>query len=130
MSDLKVEGRLHKIFATQEVSASFKKREFVVETEEQYPQMVKFELTQNKCDDISAYKEGEKIVVNFNVRGREWNNPKTNEMNYFVTLQAWRLEKSNGGGNTNSGGNTTTTKSGSDFPKAEPQDGMSDDLPF
>lgn len=128
MSDLKVEGRLHKIFATQEVSASFKKREFVVETEEQYPQMVKFELTQNKCDDIAAYKEGDKIVVNFNVRGREWNNPKTNEMNYFVTLQAWRLEKAGTGGGT-SGGNTTT-KTNSDVPKEQPQDSMSDDLPF
>lgn len=128
MSDFKVEGRLHKVFSTQEVSASFKKREFVVETEEQYPQMIKFELTQNKCDDINGYNVGEKIVVNFNVRGREWNNPKTNEMNYFNTLQAWRLEKAG----TNSGGNTTTTtaKSGGDFPKNEPQDSMSDDLPF
>lgn len=125
MSDLKLSGTIHKIFSTQDVSASFKKRDFVIETDEQYPQMVKFELSQAKCDDIAKFKEGDIITVNFNVRGREWNNPKTGEMNYFNSLQAWRLEK---------GDKPSSQGQGTDKPKSksrsESQDQHSDDLPF
>ena len=41
----KAEGRVHKIFPTEQKTATFSAREFVVEVQEgQYPQMVKFQL--------------------------------------------------------------------------------------
>ena len=43
-------GTLKLVRAEQVVSASFKKREFVVTTEEQYPQDIQVEFTQDKCD--------------------------------------------------------------------------------
>jgi hypothetical protein len=92
MSELTLTGRLHKIFDTNQISDSFKKRDFVIETEDQYPQMVKFELTQNTCDKINDFKVGDEITAHFNVRGREWTN-KNNEVVYFVSLNAWRIEK-------------------------------------
>lgn len=112
MSDLKIQGKLIKIFNTQEVSSSFKKREFVIETEEQYPQQIKFELTQAKCDDINAHKAGSQITVHFNVRGREYKG------SYFNTLVCWRIE----------GVKKETTKPIDD--SSASNDNFADDLPF
>lgn len=104
MSELKLEGTLYKKFDTKQVSATFQKREFVAQTVEQYPQTVKFELTQDNCQKLDQFKEGDDLIIHFNVRGREWNSPKTGEMMYFVSLQVWRLEK-----NTAFGDNAGTT---------------------
>ena len=117
MSELKLTGRLHKIFPTNQVSDSFKKRDFVIETEDQYPQMVKFELSQNSCDKISSYKEGDVITTYFNVRGREWTN-KNNEVVYFVSLNAWRIELD---------GNTVAAPVTSEITAV---DSSADELPF
>ncbi len=84
----KAEGRLHKVFDTEQKSASFQAREFVIEVEDgKFPQMVKFQLTQDKCTLIDDYSEGDQIVVDFDLRGREWNE------RYFTNLNAWRIAR-------------------------------------
>lgn len=84
-------GRLHKIFDTEQKSASFSAREFVVEVADgKFPQMIKFQLVQDKCTLIDDYKEGDEISVEFDLRGREWNDK------YFTNLNAWRLGKADG----------------------------------
>lgn len=85
MSMLSLKGRLHKVFPQQQITDSFSKREFVIETDEEYPQFVKFELTQDKCDLVSKFSEGQSMEVFFNVRGREWNEK------FFTNLNAWRI---------------------------------------
>lgn len=82
-----IEGVLHKVYDTESKSSSFQTREFVITTEGTYPQFVKFQLTQDKCGIIDGYKEGEKIKVFFDLRGREW------QGKYFTNLNAWKLEK-------------------------------------
>jgi len=81
-----VEGKLHRKFDTEQKTDSFRAREFVLEIEGQYPQMVKFQLTQDRCDLIDAYDEGNQLKVHFDLRGREWNDK------YFTNLNAWRVE--------------------------------------
>jgi hypothetical protein len=49
-----------------------KKRELVVTTEEQYPQHIMIEFTQDKCDLLNNYSVGETVKVGINLRGREW----------------------------------------------------------
>lgn len=89
-----VEGRLHKKFDTAQVTDSFKKREFVVETEDgAYTQLIKFQLTQSNCDKLDSFEEGNPIKVTFSLKGREYN--KGGETLYFTNLEAWRLEKPN-----------------------------------
>lgn len=79
-------GRLHKIFETEQKSASFSVRDFVIETtDDKFPQMVKFQLTQDKCALIDGFSEGDVISVDFDLRGREWNDK------YFTNLNAWRI---------------------------------------
>ena len=50
-----MEGVLHKVFETEQKSERFQAREFVVETQEQYPQFVKFQLVQEKCELADSY---------------------------------------------------------------------------
>ena len=90
---MNLKGTIKEIFDTQHVSDRFSKREFVVEyiDNPQYPQYVKFEMTQDKCDLLDQYKVGDEVDVQFNVRGRAWTNPQ-GVTQYFNTLQAWRLD--------------------------------------
>lgn len=83
---LQINGKVKAIFDTQSYPSGFTKREFVITTEEQYPQDVKFELVKDKTGAIDAYKVGQSITVNFNVRGNEYLGK------YYVSLQAWKLE--------------------------------------
>jgi hypothetical protein len=84
-------GTLKVANATQVLSEKFSKREFVIETTDQYPQLVIFQLTQDKCELLSAFKVGNQVEVSWNLRGREWTNPQ-GEVKYFNTLEAWKIE--------------------------------------
>jgi hypothetical protein len=87
----KLEGTLKVANPTQVISEKFSKREFVIETTDQYPQQVMFQLTQDKCNLLDAFKVGNQLEVSFNLRGREWTSP-AGEVKYFNTLEAWRLD--------------------------------------
>lgn len=89
---MEVTGKIKVINPEQQVSASFRKRELVVTTEEQYPQHIMIEFTQDKCDLLSNYKVGEPVRVSINLRGREWVSPQ-GETRYFNSIQGWRIER-------------------------------------
>ncbi len=89
---MEVSGKVKVINAEQQVSASFRKRELVVTTDEQYPQHIMIEFTQDKCDLLNNYNVGEAVKVSINLRGREWVNPQ-GETKYFNSIQGWRIEK-------------------------------------
>ena len=89
---MEVIGRIKVINPEQVVSASFKKRELVITTDEQYPQHIITEFNQDKCSILDGYKVGENVKVSINLRGREWVNPQ-GETKYFNTIQAWRIER-------------------------------------
>ena len=89
---MEVTGKIKVINPEQQVSASFRKREVVVTTEEQYPQHILIEFTQDKCDLLSNYNIGEAVKVSINLRGREWVNPQ-GETRYFNSIQGWRIER-------------------------------------
>lgn len=82
-----IEGILVKKYETESKTSSFQTREFVVTTEGTYPQFVKFQLTQDKCQVIDEYQENDRVKVYFDLRGREW------QGKYFTNLNAWRVEK-------------------------------------
>ena len=89
---MEVSGRVKVINPTQQVSASFKKREIVVTTEEQYPQHIIMDLINTRIDLLDAYNVGDQVKVSVNLRGREWVSPQ-GETKYFNTIQGWRIEK-------------------------------------
>jgi single-strand DNA-binding protein len=123
---LEIEGKLYKKFDTQQIKQDFTKREFVIETIENYSQKIKFELTKEKCALLDNFNNGELIKVHFNLRGSEW------QGKFLVNLQAWRLEKP---GEQNNNNNNTSTGSFNKMPPPpkEPivvKDDVEDDLPF
>ena len=89
---MNVKGRLHLKGETQQISQKFAKRDFVIETEDKYPQLVSLQLTQDKCPLLDDYEVGDAIDADINIRGREWTSPK-GEVKYFNTLEAWRLNR-------------------------------------
>lgn len=120
-----VEGKLHKKFETEAKTSTFQAREFVIEVADgNYPQMVKFQLVQDRCGLIDDYNEGDQIKVHFDLRGREWNDK------YFTNLNAWRIEAASAGAQSTPP--PPAADMGGDFPTAgdEPTQQMDDDLPF
>lgn len=87
---MEVVGKIEVIEPMQNVSASFQKRDFVVSTDEQYPQHILLQFTQDKCDLLNQFKIGDQVSVSINLRGREWVNPQ-GETKYFNTIQAWKI---------------------------------------
>ena len=66
------EGILKSIEDTQVISDKFKKREFVIETNEQYPQQIKFEFVNDNVDVLDGFNIGEHVKVAFTIRGNEY----------------------------------------------------------
>jgi len=90
---MEVTGKIKFIDTTKEVGTTFKKRDIVVTTDEQYPQHILVQFVQDKCDLLNGYKIGESVKIDINLRGREWINPQ-GETVYFNTIQGWRIAKS------------------------------------
>lgn len=89
---MEVLGRIKVIGPVQDVSPTFRKRELVVTTEEQYPQHILIEFTQDKCDLLNTFQLGEQVRVGINLQGREWVNPQ-GETRYFTSLRGWRIDR-------------------------------------
>lgn len=88
MPSFEIEGKLLRKYDTENKSQSFQAREFVIEIQDgNYPQYIKFQLTQDRCAALDSFQEGEPLKVHFDLRGREW------QGKYFTNLNAWRLEK-------------------------------------
>ncbi|MBK6962692.1 MAG: DUF3127 domain-containing protein [Bacteroidales bacterium] len=94
-------GKLVEKFETQNVSDKFKKREFVIEYRDNpnmsFSEMLKFQLTQDRCSLIDAFAIGQEIKVFFNLRGRRWE--KDGNVSYFTNLEGWKVEKVSESGN-------------------------------
>ncbi|MCE2821323.1 MAG: DUF3127 domain-containing protein [Bacteroidota bacterium] len=121
-----VAGKLHRIFPTEQKSASFTAREFVLEVQDgNYPQLIKFQAVQDRCALLDNFREGDQIKVAFDLRGREWNGK------YLTNLNAWRIDKASGDSNAASSPAGNSGFPADPFPNYTdtPPAGM-DDLPF
>lgn len=130
---MEIKAKVEKIFPTQQVSGSFKKREFVVEYADnpQYPELIKFECIQDKCDQLDGFSEGQSVNVSFNLKGRKWTDPQGVDK-YFTSLQAWRISADQGQAPEQSGapaGAAAPAPASTDEPDWLKAD-ESDDLPF
>jgi translation initiation factor IF-3 len=89
---MEVIGKIKKIESEKEVSNSFKKRDIIITTDEQYPQDISVQFVQDKCDLLNAFNVGDSVKIGINLRGREWTNQK-GESIYFNTIQGWNINK-------------------------------------
>ena len=80
-----LEGTIKLITPEQSFPSGFTKREFVVTTDDQYPQDIKLELLKEKCALLDQFSQGQRVSVGFRVRGNEY------QGKYYVNLQAYQL---------------------------------------
>jgi hypothetical protein len=128
-------GKIVELAPTQQVSDKFRKREFVIEYAEnsQYPEFIKLELVQDKCDLLDKFAVGQEVEVMFNLKGRRWTDAK-GEVKYFNSLQAWKIN--NPGNKAAAPGAPAKTEAAQ--PAARPyadwapngEGNVADDLPF
>ena len=90
---MEIQGKIKLIKEVQEISPTFKKRELILTTDEQYPQTLSVEFIQDKTDLLNNFEVNQSVKVGINLRGREWENPETKELKYFNSIQGWRIEK-------------------------------------
>lgn len=124
---MEINGRIKMLGEAKQVSPSFRKRELVVTTEEQYPQHIMVEFVQDKTDLLNGYGEGDLVKVSINLRGREWTSPQ-GEVKYFNTIQGWRIERV--GASQSQSASTPSASSMSSMPSMPPAADDFDDLPF
>lgn len=92
---MEIKGKIKSIGQTSSYGTSnFKKREIVIETEEQYPQTILVSFQQDKCSVLDNYSKGDKVTIGINLRGREWTNPQ-GEVKYFNEIVGWKINKDN-----------------------------------
>jgi hypothetical protein len=91
---MKISAKIHEISPTKMIKDTFRKREFIViyADKPEFPQYIKFELIQDNCDYLDEFKAGDDVEINFDLRGREWVNPKGEKV-YFNSLLAWKIAK-------------------------------------
>ena len=123
---MEVSGKIKKIEETKTFGSNgFRKREMVVTTNEQYPQMILIEFVQDKCDLLNNYNVDDDVKISINLRGREWINPK-GEAVYFNSVQGWRIERFQDEGNAT----PPPVPSMETFDPVGDSDNEPDDLPF
>ena len=82
-----LKGKIKVLFEQQDFPSGFYKRDFVITTNEQYPQDIKLSALKERVEQLNGLGEGDEVLVKFDLRGREYNG------NYYVDLNAWRIER-------------------------------------
>ena len=128
---MEIQGKIKLIKEVQEISATFKKRELILTTDEQYPQTLSVEFIQDKTDLLNNFEVNQSVKVGINLRGREWENPETKELKYFNSIQGWRIDLLDSGTSV-SNEDLPPLDSLSPFEPADDNDDNQelDDLPF
>tara|TARA_Y100001938_G_C8074592_1_gene425205 strand:+ start:659 stop:967 length:309 start_codon:yes stop_codon:yes gene_type:complete len=89
---MEIKGIIQSIGDVVNFKDSFNKQSIIVKTNEEYSQIFEVQFIKEKISYLDDVKVGDNITVNVNVNGREWENPDTGIMKYFVSLNAWKLE--------------------------------------
>jgi len=89
-------GKLYEKFDSQQLNENFKKRDFVIElvtnvNGNQITDLIKFQLTQDRCNYLENFELFDIVRVNFNIKGRRLE--RDGNANYIIYLDAWRIEK-------------------------------------
>jgi len=66
ISKMEITGKIKEILELKEFDSGFRKREFVVTTQEQYPQDILLEFTKDKCDLLDNLNQDDEVNVCFN----------------------------------------------------------------
>ncbi|HDY87146.1 MAG TPA: DUF3127 domain-containing protein, partial [bacterium] len=88
----RISGTIEKKLSIKDISASFRKQEFIVNIEsfdykgEPKEEYVKFQCVQNTVTTLGGINEGDKVSIEYKLTGRIWENKETGKPMYFTNL--------------------------------------------
>ena len=103
----------------QSKNGTWKKQDFVIETQDEYPKKVCISTWGDKIN-INSFQPNDNIKVYFNLESKEYNS------RWYTTARAWKIEKET---QQDSNNNQSAVPPPSDVPPANENDEF-DDLPF
>ena len=94
----------------------WRKQEYVIETQGEYPKQVCFMVWGDKIDQFQI-AEGQEVTVHFDIESREYNG------RWYTDVKAWRVDASDAGG-------PPPTEENPPPPTEAPPTDFDDDVPF
>lgn len=100
-----ITGRIHRITPEQQITGksgkTFIKRTLVLDAsrfdpytgEKKFDNYPSVEFSGEVMKTLDGFKEGELVVVSFDINGREVNDPQTGDVRYFNSIRGYRIER-------------------------------------
>lgn len=127
---MEITGKIIAVLPAQEgvskAGNAWKKQEYVLETHDQYPKKICFQIFGADRIAQAAIQPGEELTVSFDIDSREW------QGRWFTSINAWKVERAVVSANPASAADITpeqvmpSAPAAPDFGPANPID----DLPF
>ncbi len=122
---LEITGKLTSLLETQTGNGrngTWSKRDFVIETTENYPKQICFSVWGDKVAELNTYQIGEALKVSFDPSSREFNG------RWYTELKAWKVERQ--ASNQPNAQAATPPAPSADWLDSLPASEKADDLPF
>ena len=122
---MEIQGKIIDVLPLREGTSSkgdWQSQEYVVETHDQYPKKIVFNVFGIEKINQFAINQGEELKVSFDIDAHEYNG------RWFNSIRAWNIQRV---GNTGTQPTqSATTNSQPTQQSAQPQQEQTDDLPF
>ena len=104
-------------------SKAWKKREYVLETQDSFPRKIHFDFFGERADQYPL-NLGDDIVLSFDIESREYNG------RWYTSIRGWKAEKANSGAAAGMPADTNYPPVDNLMPPAPSAPEANDDLPF
>ncbi|MGX7592721.1 DUF3127 domain-containing protein [Candidatus Karelsulcia muelleri] len=91
---MEIIGTVKQLLELQVFKNNFKKRALIIQTDEQYPQLLIIEFILDKTKLLNSLKKDDKIKIFINLKGNKWTTP-TGQTRFFNSIQGWKIEHVN-----------------------------------
>ena len=114
---------LPEVSGTSQTGKAWKKREYVLETQDSFPRKIHFDFFGERADQYPL-NLGDDIVLSFDIESREYNG------RWYTSIRGWKAEKANSGAAAGMPADTNSPPVDNLMPPAPSAPEANDDLPF
>lgn len=114
---------LPEVSGTSQTDKAWKKREYVLETQDSFPRKIHFDFFGERADQYPL-NLGDDIVLSFDIESREYNG------RWYTSIRGWKAEKANSGAAAGMPADTNYPPVDNLMPPAPSAPEANDDLPF
>ncbi len=114
---------LPEVSGTSQTGKAWKKREYVLETQDSFPRKIHFDFFGERADQYPL-NLGDDIVLSFDIESREYNG------RWYTSIRGWKAEKANNGAAAGMPADPGYPPVDNLMPPAPSAPEANDDLPF